>query len=144
MFLTTSHTILLKNEICDKLKGSENFLKDKALITYGTSYSKHTVLNACNTGKALKHWINIVNPEPLDWWFGLLWFNASATARVISRRWNDDDEISFLVEEPGVPGGNHRPTPLDWWEALERYDWVYLLQALVASEASTTDGLGRC
>ena len=29
---------------------------------------------------------------------GLLGFNASATARVISRRWNDD-EISFLVEE---------------------------------------------
>ena len=23
---------------------------------------------------------------------------------------NDDDEISFLVEETGVPGGNHRPT----------------------------------
>ena len=43
-------------------------------------------------------------------WFGLvlLGFNASATARVISRRWNDD-EISFLVEETGVPGGNHRP-----------------------------------
>ena len=39
-------------------------------------------------------------------WFGLLGFNASATARVISRRWNDD-EISFLVEETGVPGGNH-------------------------------------
>ena len=42
-------------------------------------------------------------------WFGLLGFNASATARVISRRWNDD-ENSFLVEETGVPGGNHRPT----------------------------------
>ena len=42
-------------------------------------------------------------------WFGLLGFNASATARVISRRWNDD-EISSLVEETGVPGGNHRPT----------------------------------
>ena len=42
---------------------------------------------------------------------GLLVFNASATARVISRRWNDDDdEISYLVEETGVPGGNHRPT----------------------------------
>ena len=25
-------------------------------------------------------------------------------------RWNGDDEISFLVEESGVPGGNHRPT----------------------------------
>ena len=33
-------------------------------------------------------------------WLGLLWFNASATARVISRRRNDDDDdISFLVEE---------------------------------------------
>ena len=42
--------------------------------------------------------------------FGLLGVNASATARVISRRCNDDDEISFLVEETGVPGGNHRPT----------------------------------
>ena len=41
--------------------------------------------------------------------FDLLGFNASVTARVISRRWNDD-EISFLVEETGVPGGNHRPT----------------------------------
>ena len=38
---------------------------------------------------------------------GLLGFNASATARVISRRLNDD-EISFLVEETGAPGGNHR------------------------------------
>ena len=43
-------------------------------------------------------------------WFGLLGFNASATARVISRQWNDDDEISFLVEETGAPGGNHQPT----------------------------------
>ena len=43
-----------------------------------------------------------------DVWFGLFGFNASATARVISRRWNDDDdEISFLVEETGEPGGNH-------------------------------------
>ena len=42
-------------------------------------------------------------------WFGLLGFNASATARVISTRWNDD-EISFMVEETGVPGENHRPT----------------------------------
>ena len=41
---------------------------------------------------------------------GVLGFNASATARVISRRWNDDDEISFLVEVTGVSGGNHRPT----------------------------------
>ena len=46
---------------------------------------------------------------------GLLGFNASATARVISRRWNDDDEISFLVEETGVPGGNHRSTASNWW-----------------------------
>ena len=44
----------------------------------------------------------------------LLGVNASATARVISRRWNDDDEISFLVEETGVPGGNHRPTASNW------------------------------
>ena len=42
---------------------------------------------------------------------GVLGFNASATARVISRRWNDD-EISFLVEETGVPGENHRPTAM--------------------------------
>ena len=46
---------------------------------------------------------------------GLLGFNASATARVISRRWNDDDEISYLVEETGVPGGNHRRTASNWW-----------------------------
>ena len=45
---------------------------------------------------------------------GILGFNASATARVISRQWNDD-EISFLVEETGVPGGNHRPTASNWW-----------------------------
>ena len=45
----------------------------------------------------------------------VLGFNASATARVISRRWNDEDEISFLVEETGVPGGNHRPTASNWW-----------------------------
>ena len=42
-------------------------------------------------------------------------FNASATTRVKSRRWNDDDEISFLVEETGVPRGNHRPTASNWW-----------------------------
>ena len=52
----------------------------------------------------------------LKYWFGLLGVNASATARVIARRWNDDDdEISFLVEETGVPGGNHRPTASNWW-----------------------------
>ena len=44
---------------------------------------------------------------PIQPFFSLVGFNASATARVISRRWNDD-EISFLVEETGVPGGNHR------------------------------------
>ena len=55
-------------------------------------------------------------------WFGLLGFNASATARVISRRWNDDDEISFLVEETGVPGGNHRPTASNWWS--EDQVWI--------------------
>ena len=42
-------------------------------------------------------------------WVGLVWFGWGLTpqqqARVISRRWNDDDEISFLVEETGVPGG---------------------------------------
>ena len=52
--------------------------------------------------------------------FCLLGCNASATARVISRRWNDDDEISFLLEETGVPGGNHRPTASNW-EALYAY-----------------------
>ena len=46
------------------------------------------------------NWIHLV--------YGLLGFNASATTRV-TRRWNDDDEISFLVEETGEPGGNHRP-----------------------------------
>ena len=54
------------------------------------------------------------NTSKANDWFGLLGFNASATARVISRRWNDD-EISFLVEETGVPGGNHRPTASNWW-----------------------------
>ena len=44
---------------------------------------------------------------------GLLGINASATARVMSRLWNDD-EISFLVEETRVPGGNHRPTASNW------------------------------
>ena len=46
-------------------------------------------------------------------WFGLLRLNASATARVISRRgwwwWN----VS-LVEETGAPGGNHQPTASNW------------------------------
>ena len=71
---------------------------------------------------------------------GLLGFNASATARVISRRWNDD-EISFLVEETGVPRGNHRPTASmmklfthtasaqsgDWtWAAAVQNLWVFI------------------
>ena len=42
-----------------------------------------------------------------DGYVGLLGLNASATAKVISRQWNDDDEMSVsLVEETGVPGGN--------------------------------------
>ena len=63
-------------------------------------------------------------------WFGLvlLGFNASATARVISRRWNDD-EISFLVEETGVPGGNHRPCIMEWlsWSdchGVTKFNWL--------------------
>ena len=63
-------------------------------------------------------------------WFGLvlLGFNASATARVISRRWNDD-EISFLVEETGVPGGNHRPCVMEWlsWSdcrGVTKFNWL--------------------
>ena len=35
-----------------------------------------------------------------DGWFGLLGLNASATARVISRRWNDDEMLISLVEAP--------------------------------------------
>ena len=53
----------------------------------------------------------------------LLGVNASATARVISRRWNDDDEISYLVEETGVPGGNRRPTASNWWNFSHR-EWA--------------------
>ena len=63
-------------------------------------------------------------------WFGLvlLGVNASATARVISRRWNDD-EISFLVEETGVPGGNHRPFVMEWlsWSdchGVTKFNWL--------------------
>ena len=40
--------------------------------------------------------------------FGLFGFTVSATARVISRRWNDDDEISF------VSGGNRSIRFLIW------------------------------
>ena len=41
--------------------------------------------------------------------YGLLGFNAS-TARVISiKAVKNDDEISYLVEETGLTGGNHRP-----------------------------------
>ena len=64
----------------------------------GTIYEERegkTDLGCCPTG------IN-------RWWgkgFALLGVNASATAMVISRRCNDDDdEISFLVEEPGRGG----------------------------------------
>ena len=58
-------------------------------------------------------------------WFGLvlLGVNASATARVISRRWNDD-EISFLVEETGVPGGNHRPCVMEWLHGVTKFNWL--------------------
>ena len=45
---------------------------------------------------------------------GLLGVNASATARVISRRWNDDDEISYLVEEAS-------------WVMIYKYQWLTLL-----------------
>ena len=54
--------------------------------------------------------------------FGLLGVNASATARVISRRRNDD-EISFLVEETGVPGGNHRPTASNFYQSRLALTW---------------------
>ena len=62
-----------------------------------------------------KHSHMIAGQQYSDPSSGLVWlilgFNASATARVISRRWNDDYEISFfLVEEIGVPGGDRRPT----------------------------------
>ena len=63
-------------------------------------------------------------------WFGLvlLGFNASARARVIPRRWNDD-EISFLVEETGAPGGNHRPFIMEWlsWSdchGVTKFNWL--------------------
>ena len=40
----------------------------------------------------------------------LLGLNTSATARVIFRWRNEDDRMSVsLVEETGVPEGNHRP-----------------------------------
>ena len=42
---------------------------------------------------------------------GVSGFNASATARFISGgEMMMMIKISFLVEETGVPGGNHRPT----------------------------------
>ena len=51
----------------------------------------------------------------MEGWFGLLGLNASVTARVISRWWNDDDEMSIsVVEETRVPGGNHWPTASNW------------------------------
>ena len=60
---------------------------------------------------------------------GLVYW-GTATARVISRRWNDD-EISFLVEETGIPGGNHRPTASNWWNffthtaSAQSGDWTW-------------------
>ena len=40
-------------------------------------------------------------------WFGLLGFNASATARVISRQWNDDDDettdLQQVTDESPLP-----------------------------------------
>ena len=47
-------------------------------------------------------------------WYGLLRLKPSATARVISRWWNDDEMSVSLVEETGAPRGNHRPLASNW------------------------------
>ena len=52
-------------------------------------------------------------------WLGL---QASVTARVISRQWNDDDEMSVsLVEETGVSRGNERKSNICYFEASDRF-----------------------
>ena len=73
--------------------------------------------------------------------YGLLGFNAS-TARVISiKAVKNDDEISYLVEETGLTGGNHRPAARNWRDISHIYtpsaqsgDWT--LTAVVWSKAS--------
>ena len=41
-------------------------------------------------------------------WFGLVYWGLTPQQQPGS--YQGDDKISFLVEETGVPGGNHRPT----------------------------------
>ena len=74
------------------------------LYRHQVRHQTHVNRSAAAKGYTESKWVKMPSA---DWIIGLL---VSATARVISRRWNDDDEISFPVEETGVPGGNHRPT----------------------------------
>ena len=73
-------------------------------------------------------------------YFGLSGFNASATARVImlSRRWKDDDEISVMVDETGLPGGNHRPTASNWRNFSHIRPLPSLLSLLMRDESDLT------
>ena len=68
------------------------------MVYYRQSSFVRTVWCPLKCVRTVKH-VDILNH-----WVGLLLlgFNASATARVRSRRRNDDDEISFLVEETGI------------------------------------------
>ena len=55
---------------------------------------------------------------------GLLGLNASATTRVILRRWNDDNKMSVsLVEETGVPRGKYRSL----FVPRGRMEWEYFM-----------------
>ena len=99
---------------------TDPFFKGQPLITRTFKIiNSWTEINHALTPTTLrKKWINMplymrydcyfTKLSVLMVWFGLLGFNTSGTAKVISWRWNDDDEISFLVEETGVPRGNHR------------------------------------
>ena len=109
--------LLLKMALCRQGEKPPLKLKKNSNATKGTLFSileSGATNEMCHavTSCHYKVWVPIVTTMMVT--LGLLGFNASATDRVISRRWNDDDEISFLVEETGVPGGNHRPTASNW------------------------------
>ena len=52
---------------------------------------------------------NITNMGLVYWFIGVYRLSNSED-HIKAVKHDDADEISFLVEETGVPGGNHRPT----------------------------------
>ena len=75
----------------------------------GVSMYMNIYVSVYKMGVSMCVYMSYDAPVHIFVWFGLFGFNASATAvgHIKAVKINDDDEIRFLVEETGVPGGNY-------------------------------------